>query len=355
MRIEAGNRHKGGCESSAICCDVAGSHDRSVSKHRALFYEEPSGFVDGVSAFALEGLRAGDHVLAAMTGEKRRWIEDELGDDAAEVEFRDAGALYERHGVMFRELLGLLAGHRTSGRGTLRVVAEQALELRQPAEVRDYMRYEAAANVAYDGHDVSVLCPYDAARLPAELLEATLETHPAIHEAGGTRRNERFVDPRTFLRRRGEIPVAPVGVVPHRVEHLDDVAVLRATVAARGRAAGLNRPAVEELALAVGEVVTNALVHGQSPRRVWSYVAADRFVCQVEDSGPGIRDPLVGYLSPDRSRQVGVGCGLLVSFAILWSSRATRRERSCRSTCDFPRRPDVGCCARAWGWGRGAR
>lgn len=289
---------------------MAGPCGPSRGQHRALFYEDQSEFVDDVGAFALQGLRVGDHVLAAVTPRKRSWIEGVLGDEAAEVEFLDADSLYERHGVMFRELLGSLARHSTSGDGTLRVIAEQALELRQPAEIRDYLRYEAAANVAYADHDVSVLCPYDAARLPTELLEWALETHPEVLGGGETRRNERFVDPVAFLRRRGEIPAAPADVARHPIEHPDDVPVLRAGVAAQARAAGLNRLSVEELTYAVGEVVTNALVHGRAPRRVWSGVAGDRFVCQVEDSGPGLRDPLAGYLSPDPLRPGGRGLWL---------------------------------------------
>src|SRR5687768_12652552 len=111
---------------------VTTQHDGSGGKHRALIYEDPSGFVDGVGGFALEGLRGGDHVLVAVTGQKRRWIEDELGDEADGIEFFDAGAFYERYGVMFREVLGLLARHATPGEGRLRVIAEQALALREP-------------------------------------------------------------------------------------------------------------------------------------------------------------------------------------------------------------------------------
>jgi len=302
--IEAGKRHEGGRESSAIC------EMGCRGKHRALFYEDPGDFVDAVGAFARDGLGAGDHVLAALTGQKRRWIEEELGDEADAIEFLDAGPLYERHGVMFRQMLGSLAHHEQPDQRRLRVVAEQALALREPADARDYMRYEAAANVLYDRYDVAVLCPFDASRLPEELLEAALETHPEVLDAGATRRNERFVDPRAFLRRRAQIPGAPADVAPQRIERAEDIAVLRAIVAAQGRAAGLNRLAVEELALAVSEVVTNALVHGRAPRHVWTYVADGRFVCRLEDGGSGLRDPLAGYFPPDPRSLGGRGLWL---------------------------------------------
>ena len=290
-------------------CDTT-QHDASSAKHRALLYEDPTGFADGVGAFALEGLRAGDHVLAALTGQKRRWIEDRLGDEADRIEFLDAGAFYERHGVMFRELLGSLARHATPGQGRLRVIAEQALALREPADARDYMRYEAASNVAFDRYDVAVLCPYDAARLPAELLEAALETHPEVFDGGGARRSERFVDPRTFLRRHGQSPGGPADVAPHRIERPDDISTARAIMTARGRAAGLDRLSVEELALAVSEVATNALLHGRAPRRVRSYVADGRFICRLEDAGSGLQDPLAGYVPPDPSSLGGRGLWL---------------------------------------------
>jgi anti-sigma regulatory factor (Ser/Thr protein kinase) len=172
------------------------------------------------------------------------------------------------------------------------------------------MRYEAAANVAYHGHDVAVLCPYDAARLPADLLEAALETHPEVVDAGGTRGNERFVDPRTYLRRRAEVVEAPAGVAPHRIKRAEDIALVRAIVAEQARVAGLDPLSVEELALAVSEVVTNALVHGRAPRHVWSYIADGRFVCRLEDAGSGLRDPLSGYLPPHPTKLGGRGLWL---------------------------------------------
>jgi anti-sigma regulatory factor (Ser/Thr protein kinase) len=67
---------------------------------------------------------------------------------------------------------------------------------------------------------------------------------------------------------------------------------------------------VEELALAVSEVVTNALVHGEGPRHVWSYTAGGRFFCRLEDAGPGLRDPLAGYLPPDPTKLGGRGLWL---------------------------------------------
>jgi len=281
--------------------------DAPCGKHRALLYEDASGFVDGVGAFAREGLRAGDHVLVAVTGRKRAWIEEELGDEADAVEFLDAGALYERHGVMFHEVLRSMARHGTPGEGRLRLVAEQALARRAPADVRDYMRYEAAANVAYDAFDVAVVCPYDTAQLPAQVVDAALETHPEVLDASGTRRNERFVDPRAFLRRRGEIPGPPADVVPYRIERPEDLVDVRAFVTARGRAADLSRLSTEELALAASELAANALVHGRSPRRLWTYVADDRFVCRLEDAGPGFRDPLAGYFPPASNAHGGRG------------------------------------------------
>src|SRR3712207_291628 len=121
--------------------------------HGALLYEDPGAFTAGAAAFIRSGLDDRDHVMAVVTPEKFRWLREELGTGAAAVEHVDANAFYARHGPMLGAVVRLLQRHATPGTGRLRMVAEQALELRAPADVRAYMRYEAASNVVVDGYD----------------------------------------------------------------------------------------------------------------------------------------------------------------------------------------------------------
>src|SRR3712207_1869684 len=110
--------------------------------HRALLYEDASAFVAPAGSFIRSGLGDENHVLAVVTPEKFGWLREELGSDAAAVEHVEADDFSARHGPMFAAMVGLLQRHATPGRGRLRMVAEQTLTLRAPADVRAYMRYE---------------------------------------------------------------------------------------------------------------------------------------------------------------------------------------------------------------------
>jgi anti-sigma regulatory factor (Ser/Thr protein kinase) len=282
----------------------------SASRHRALVYRGADRFVDAVGAFVRDGVEREECVLAALSAEKLDWLREDLGADAAAVDFADEGALYERHGPMLAAVLGYLERHSDSRPGQVRIVAEQALAQRDAADVRAYMRYEAAANVAYERFDAAVLCPYDAASLPDAVVQDALRTHPEVVVDAGPKASEHYVDPRAFVRERAVVDPVPAWVTPIALEVPDDVAGARALARAHAEAAGAPREAVEDLELAVSEVATNALVHGRGPRLVWCYVDDGDLVFQVHDAGPGPADPLLGYLPPDLRRLRGRGLWL---------------------------------------------
>jgi anti-sigma regulatory factor (Ser/Thr protein kinase) len=71
---------------------------------------------------------------------------------------------------------------------------------------------------------------------------------------------------------------------------------------------------VDDLVLAVGEVVTNAVRHGEPPVRVRLWTTPGRVVCSVTDQGRGVQDPVAGY-RPVR------GEGLLQGGMGLWLAR----------------------------------
>lgn len=79
---------------------------------------------------------------------------------------------------------------------------------------------------------------------------------------------------------------------------LADLADLRRTVTTRAKGAGLPESRADELALAVNEVATNAIVHGRPPTRLRIWARARELVCEVADAGPGIRDPRAGRQRP---------------------------------------------------------
>ena len=117
-----------------------------------------------------------------------------MGGDPPGVEFADAADFYRRQGRVIRALVNWLGRNASDGQ-RVRLVAEQALARRTPAEVTDYVRMEAAANVVYQPFPVSVLCPYGAAGLPADLQPGVERTHPELLEGGRVAPSPAFADP----------------------------------------------------------------------------------------------------------------------------------------------------------------
>ena len=131
--------------------------------------------------------------MAVVPQAKLDRLRDELGADAQRVEFVDARDGYRPQWNVFRAVLDALA--QAPGR-RLRVVAEQDLAVRSPAEVRDYQRLEAMVNVVFRDHPLTLLCPYDAhvavggalRHQPADALVRDgrhgLPTQRAVHRPG---------------------------------------------------------------------------------------------------------------------------------------------------------------------------
>ena len=303
---------------------MSGGHDGPRSRHRALIYDDAPQFMSNVGAFLRDGVRDRDRMLAAVTPEKAGWLREDLGDDAGAIDFADSAALYERHGPMLTAVIDYLARHSAPSQNRVRVVAEQPPATRSPADTRAYMRYEAASNVAYGRYAASVLCPYDARRLPADVIEDALRTHPEVYEADGPRPSDAFADPRDFIRERQRVEAAPPGAPVHELDRPEDVAIARRRAGEYAQAAGLPQLTCEDLTVAVSEVATNALLHGRAPRCMWIYVREDALVCHIHDSGPGPSDPLIGYLPADIGAHEGHGLWLAHHFCDIVEIAADR-------------------------------
>jgi anti-sigma regulatory factor (Ser/Thr protein kinase) len=156
-----------------------------------------------------------------------------------------------------------------------------------------------------DGPAWSLVCPYDKAVLPADVIEAARRTHPIVGEDGVTRRSVEYRNPRIDPLG-GALPPPPA----RRDEMtftLEDLSSVRSMVQAWARAAGVARNRAEDLVLAVNELATNSVLHagGRGVLQVWAEPEA--LLCEVRDDGR-LTDPLVGRQRP-RPEQFG-GRGL---------------------------------------------
>ena len=273
---------------------------RAPGSHLALIYHGLDDFVGRVSAYVRGGLALDESVLVLASQQKVERVRDALGPDAAAVEFADAEAGYHPQLRATYECLHYI--QRQQGRRS-RVVAEQALGRRSPVEVADYLRMESAANVVYQPYPVEILCPYDAAALRSELVEACRRTHAELLEDTGARPSALFIDPHQFIPDSTEVPEPPVSAPTIECLIGADVPAARHFTREEVRRAGLPEDVVDDVVIAVSELVANALTHGRPPARLSVYTEhppgqSPVLVCHVRDEGGLPLDALAGYAPP---------------------------------------------------------
>ena len=179
-----------------------------------------------------------------------------------------------------------------------------------PAELLDYHRLEAAANLVFADRDVDLLCPYDTGTLPAHLLDIGRHTHGALRTDGRTSPNASFVDPLEVLAGLSSVVPPPRDAITIDCGSPEDVAGARRLVRDLGADLRLDADLVSDVALAVTEVLTNALLHGRPPAMLHVYQSGPTWICHVQDGGHDALDPLIGLLPPRDLTDHGYGLWL---------------------------------------------
>lgn len=279
----------------------------TICSHATLFYDSARQYADEAGGFLREGLEQGHRALVMAPVSRVDRLRSALGRDADEVTFVEDTVAYAPQWNVYRTLLDFV-GSSPDARSC--VIAEQTLAERSVAELLDYRRLEAGINLVFAGADVDVLCPYDAGSLPEHLLEIGLHNHGAMRAAGRLSPNECFGDPAGLLAGLAAVVLPPPGASTLVCGSRADVSSARRLVHALGAEAGLDPCVVDDVALAVSEVLANALLHGEPPALLHIYDEGDSWVCHVHDTGRAPLDPLIGLLPPDEPSDHGYGLWL---------------------------------------------
>jgi anti-sigma regulatory factor (Ser/Thr protein kinase) len=86
-----------------------------------------------------------------------------------------------------------------------------------------------------------------------------------------------------------------------------DPAEFRELLAAELAAVPAPRARMLDLLIAANEVFENAHRYAGGPSRVRAGLVDGWFVCEIEDRGPGLDDPLAGFLPPRPEQSRGAG------------------------------------------------
>lgn len=279
--------------------------------HPALFYRDEREYLAGTVPFVREGLRSGEPVAVAVPGDNLRLIEDALGADAGAVRLLDMREAGRNPGRIIPGVLRAFADAQPAGR-RVRIVGEPIWAGRTRAEYPACVQHEALINSAFQGREVTVLCPYDAARLDERTLADAHATHPVVIPSGaaGQRESAAYAPEHVVARYNEPLPAVPDALsFPFTERTLSQA---RHVATAEGARLGLAGTRLQDLALVAAELTTNSVVHGGGSGELRVWARDGHVLCEVRDRGR-LDDPLAGRRPAVRDRRGGRGL-LLVNL-----------------------------------------
>ncbi|MCW3839062.1 sensor histidine kinase [Micromonospora yasonensis] len=274
--------------------------------HEAVCYDSEEHLLAVVVPFLLAGVEAGEPTLVGLGEHNAELVRRALPADSG-VAFLPGGDLYARPAAAIRAYRTLLAGHVAEGAEQIRIVGEL------PAAVLGatwdwWARYESAINHAYDDFPLWSMCAYDTRTTAPQVLADVARTHPRTARPDGSHvPTGCYTEPASYLAERRPVRLDPVQRAAPVLELTDPTpAEARAAVRAADRGQ-LPADEVEDLMVAVSEIVTNALRHGDGPARIRLWSGPDRIVVTVHDRGAGPKDPYAGLLPAGNGASGGLG------------------------------------------------
>ena len=307
MELDGG---EAGTEKSMTKADGDSSGPVREFVHKALIYGSEEEFMDLALPFVEDGLQAEEPTLVAVQQCHLENVRAALGGTPDGLALHSVEEIFETS-ARTRDRFARWASERSESAGRVRLMAEPPWATGNEARVRDWARHEAVINVAFSDLPVSFVCPYDARELPGEVIEHAHDTHPEIVDGSGCSASSSYVDPLTFCDRL-DSRVATERRPPDIEEFFDlgDLPSLRRQIGSFAIEGGLSGPRTEETVLAVNEVATNAVRHGQPPSTVRGWYAEGEIIVEVSDAGEGIHDTLAGQLPPEPETPGGRGLWL---------------------------------------------
>lgn len=285
--------------------DVACRRPDEGFRHEAMLYAGTEGFVAGSTRFIRDGLSAGDAILVVVSAAKIAALQDDLGPDAAAVQFadmNDVGLNPARIIPAWRSFVD-----DRPGRG-LRGIGEPIGPTRNDAELVECQHHESLLNVAFDGGiGWSLLCPYDTEQLDPAVIEEALASHPYLYEDGRSRPSGAYRGPAASAAPLDQ-PLPEPPVVPVEFAFgAESLPAARGVVArfADGRGLGPRRAA--DLVTVANELTTNCVQHADGRGRLRLWEEDDHVICEVRDGGAFDGPPLVGRERPGTEQISGRG------------------------------------------------
>lgn len=262
--------------------------------HEALLYSGDQAYLDGVVPFIREGLERGQPTLVMVPAPRIDLIWEALGGQGGGVGPEGEGLFVaDMRAVGANPALIIPAWEdflRRSGAGGLGVrgVGEPIWAGRTGEDLVECQRHEALINLAFAGATgLTILCPYDADALPAEVIEEARRSHPVVVDEGS---RSAAADYRGAV---DHAPPLPEPAAPDLDVSFVELGLPSMLAGLRGVAmrAGLEVDQVEDLGTAVGALAHAALGGGRAPARLRTWNEGRSLIVEIAHAGR-LDDPL---------------------------------------------------------------
>jgi anti-sigma regulatory factor (Ser/Thr protein kinase) len=260
--------------------------------HEAIVVEDDERFVGHVAPFLRAGLEQGA-TLTVLN--QRHWglLREELGADAERISYTDCDDFYTRPIDALASYDATLRRLAAAGSTSVRVAAEIPLSPTR-SDWDEWMSYEAIVNRALAGRPAHILCVYDTKITPEPVIDAVWRTHPHVVTDRAAGPDYHGSDDAIAAFTRPPWRELALGSLPLT----QDATAFREALAAELAAAEAPRQKVVNMLIAASQVFDNALRHGGGATALRTGLVDGWFVCEIEDRGPGLDDPLAGYVPP---------------------------------------------------------
>lgn len=293
--------------------------ETGLFRHEALFYDGADDFVPRTLPFVREGIAADEAVLVAAPADRVDRLRVALGDDAGRIAFEDMASVGRNPACIIPVWADFVASGTEAGR-RVRGVAEPVWPERSADELDECQLHESLLNVAFaDAPGWTLVCPYDARALPAEVVERARQAHHSPVRADGCAAEAAQDHALPF---RSLLPAPPGDARLLEFAGAEDLERVRQHVTEHAGRFGLPGARVSELVFVVHELAANSVAHGGGRGTLHVWAEGDTLLCDVRDRGV-VGEPLAGRLRPDVEHEGGRGLWLVNHLAELVQLRSS--------------------------------
>jgi anti-sigma regulatory factor (Ser/Thr protein kinase) len=279
--------------------------------HTAFFYSDDGEYLDEVLPFLRSGIELGEPVLVAVPAVKTALLRDALGADREQVEISDMGQAGRNPANTFALFAAALSREHRDRR--IWVVAEPIWPGRTREEYPACVQNEALYNLAFAAHNLVTLCPYDAARLPVDVLADARRTHPSIRRGGRDVPCPEYAWQQAYEDYNRPLFTDPAAV-SFPIGEPGDLAAARSFASGYAEKVGLAAERMGDLNIVVTELATNSLKYTGGGCLLSMWVHDGTLLTEMRDGGR-LDDPLAGRRPARDDSPTGRGLLLVNALA----------------------------------------